>query len=73
MTEDRQAFREKLDSIQFAGQMRKPRVVVNKDADTKAVELVNEDTGEYGGHNTHHADGRMDCSVKARPIIARSF
>lgn len=64
---DIESFKSKLESISF-GAGRKPRVVVDRKADVKHVELINPETGQYGGHNTHHADGTWDGTVNASPI-----
>ena len=51
--------RDGLRSVQFSGQRRVPTVTVDRVADTKTVEVINETTGGTAGWHTHKADGRI--------------
>ena len=65
--EEKEAFRAKLRSIQFAGMTTKPRVVIDKKADTKKVEVLNE-SGTMSGFQTYHGSGMVDGTV-VRPSV----
>ena len=41
------------------GTGRQPTVRVDRDTDTKTVEVINEDTGGTAGWHAHKADGRI--------------
>ncbi len=49
--------RDALRSVGF-GTGRQPTVRVDRDTDTKTVEVINEDTGGTAGWHAHKADGR---------------
>lgn len=66
--EEKTAFREKLRSIQFAGMMTKPKVVIDKEADTKKVQVLNE-KGSQSGFHTHHGSGIVDGTVTHPEVI----
>ena len=50
--------RDALRSVGF-GVRRQPAVRVDRAADTKTVEVINETTGGTAGWHTHKADGRV--------------
>lgn len=54
--------RDALRSVGF-GVRRQPAVRVDRDTDTKTVEVINEDTGGTAGWHTHKADGSTDAVV----------
>ena len=54
--------RDALRSVGF-GTGRQPTVSVDRDTDTKTVEVINEDTGGTAGWHTHKADGSTDAVV----------
>ena len=58
---------EKLRSLRF-GTPRQPRVHIDRENDTKIVEVVRDDDGSSGGFHTMHADGTQDATVMA-PVI----
>lgn len=57
---------EALRSLQIAGSRRKPRVVVDRETDTKKVEVIHEGDGGTAGVQTVHGSGRVDANVFAR-------
>lgn len=58
-----------LRSVQFNGQgMTVPRTIVDRSADVKHVERIDDETGRSTGHDTLHGSGRVDCTVTPQPI-----
>ena len=64
-------FAEKIKTIQMqpAGRTT-PRVVVDRVADTKTVEVIPESGVRLGGNHTHHADGSVDAHVVTPTTVA---
>lgn len=61
-----------LRSVQFAGARRKPRVMVDRAADTVTEETIREDNGEPAGYRTRHGSGRVDVTVNAPAAVLDS-
>lgn len=63
---DREAFKAKLASLQFAGRGRvtRPRVIVDKKAGTKSIPVPDDDHGRHvGGYQVEHKDGHVDAQI----------
>jgi hypothetical protein len=61
-----------LRSVQFGQVRRRPRVVVDRAADTVTEETFREDTGEPAGYRTRHGSGRVDVTVNAPAAVLES-
>lgn len=58
-----------LRSLQFNGRgIRVPRTVVDRAADTKTVEVIDESSGRTAGAQVFHGSGRVDA--RATPVPA---
>ena len=60
------SFKEKLQSLQFNASPRREQVHIDRETDTKSIEIVG-DHGEFGGAHVHHKSGRVDAHAVVPP------
>ena len=72
---DQLPFKERIRHVQInPGGPTKPRTKTETLTSGEKVEhreLLGDDTGKYAGHETHHADGTWDCTMRPDPIRSK--
>jgi hypothetical protein len=62
-------FKAKLATLQFNGSPRRPLVKVDRDANLKYVETINDANGTTSGFETFHQSGRKDADAFVDPCV----